>query len=132
MKISTFVVVEVEWTLKSTVQALHSFLMRVIQPKLNLCSFYKLSVNDVQLMSILHITLYDGTCPSTRVKCITKEFHEITAILIQNNRYSLCTFFFKTRLAFKVWAGEFVLLLPSTCPKTHPFYSACSELVLED
>ena len=104
MKISAFVVVEVEWTLKSTVQALHSFLMRVMQPKLHLCSFYKLSVNDVQLMSILHITLYDGTCPSTRVKCITKEFHEITAILMQNNRYSLCSFFFKTRLAFKVWA----------------------------
>ena len=67
-----------------------------------------------------------------RVKCITKELHEITAILMQNNRYSLCSFFFKTRLAFKVWACEFVLLLPSTCPKTHPFYSACSELVLED
>ena len=105
MKISTFVVVEVKWTLKSTVQALHSFLMRVMQPKLHLCSFYKLSVNDVQLMSILHnITLYDGTCPSTRVKCITKELHEITEILMQNNRYSLCSFFFKTRLAFKVWA----------------------------
>ena len=106
MKISTFVVVEVEWTLKSTVQALHSFLMRVMQPKLHLCSFYELSVNDVQLMSILHITLYDGTCPSTRVKCITKELHEIAAISMQNNpgRYILCIFFFKTRLAFKVWA----------------------------
>ena len=67
-------------------------------------AFYKLSANDVQLMSILHITLYDGTCPSTRVKCITKELHEITAILMQNNRYSLCSFFFKTRLTFKVWA----------------------------
>ena len=32
-----------------------------LQPKLHLCRFYKLSVNDVQLMSILHITLYDGT-----------------------------------------------------------------------
>ena len=48
-----------------SIQALHSFLMSVMQPKLHLCSFYKLSVNDVQLMSILHITLYDGTCPST-------------------------------------------------------------------
>ena len=90
MKISTFVVVEVEWTLKITVQALHSFLMGVIQLKLHLCSFYKLSVNDVQLMSILHITLYDGTCPST--KCITKELHEITAILMQNNRYMYIQF----------------------------------------
>ena len=73
--------VEIEWTLKtlSTVQAPHE---SDATYKLHLCSFYKLSVNDVQLMSIL----YDGTCPSTRVKCITKELHEITTILMQNNR----------------------------------------------
>ena len=53
---------------------------------------------------------YDSACPSTTVKCTTKELHEITAILIQSN-YSVLQFVdifssLKPGLhAFKVWAG---------------------------